>query len=92
MIPVIPRPAPGDSTRWHRILSTSWMDSVLVIEVEGRGGTTGIFPFRTFDQKTVAVTGAEARPGMRNGEGELIVTFDPSVHGYVQKTISLRPE
>ena len=92
MIPVIPRPAPGDSTRWHRILSTSWMDSVLVIEVEGRGGTTGVFPFRTFDQKTVAVTGAEARPGMRNGEGELIVTFDPSVRGYVQKTISLRPE
>ena len=90
LIPVIPRPLPGDSTQWHRILHTAWADSALSVEVEGRGGTAGVFPFRVFGPQIPSAAGAEVRRGKREGEWEVVVAFDASVRHYVKRTLTIQ--
>jgi hypothetical protein len=90
LIPVIPRPLPGDSTQWHRILHTAWAGSALVVEVEGRGGTAGVFPFRVFGPQVPKATGAEVRRGKREGEWEVVVAFDDSVRQFVKLTLIIQ--
>ncbi|HSQ75221.1 MAG TPA: hypothetical protein VLT13_06675, partial [Bacteroidota bacterium] len=90
LVPVVPRPAPGDSTRWHRILASGWKDGVLTVDVEGRGGTTGLFPVHLFNRQYLTAAGAEIRSGRRSDEREVSVTFDGPAHGYVQKTFTLQ--
>jgi len=90
LVPVVPRPAPGDTTRWHRILASNWKDGVLTVDVEGMGGTTGVFPVRLFNRQHLTATGAEVRSGRRSDEREVRVTFDESAHGYIQRTFVLQ--
>ncbi|MCC6397484.1 MAG: hypothetical protein IT282_10740 [Bacteroidetes bacterium] len=88
--PVIPRPLPGDSTQWHRILYSSWAAGALSIEVEGRGGTTGVFPFRVFGSQIPAAAGAEVRRGKREGEWELVVAFEGSDRRFVKQALTIQ--
>ncbi len=89
MLPVIPHPLPGDSTRWHRLLASGWNNGALVVEVEGRGGTTGVFPFRVFGQGTPVASGAEIRRSIRPDEWELHVVFDPSGTAFTTTTVAV---
>jgi hypothetical protein len=92
MIPVVPRPVPGDSTLAPRILSTSLSEGVYTVELEGRGGTTAIFPLRSYGFESLRAIGAEVRRGPGPGFWECEVRFDPTVHGYVTHIMTLRPE
>ena len=92
MIPLVPRPVPGDSTLAPRLLGTSVNDGLYTVEVEGRGGTTAIFPLKCFGFESLRAVGAEVHRGVTPGTWECEVRFDPSVHGYVKHLITLRPE
>jgi hypothetical protein len=92
MIPLVPRPVPGDSTLAPRLLGTSVNDGLYTVEVEGRGGTTAIFPLKFYGFESLRVVGAQVRRGVTPGIWECEVRFDPSVHGYVKHLITLRPE
>jgi hypothetical protein len=91
-VPVVPSPSPGDSTRAPRILGTTYHDSLYTVEVEGRSGTTGVFPFRLFGYATVRVVGADVRRTDAHAAWECTVQFDPGVAGWVTRRITLRPE
>ena len=91
-VPVVPAPAPGDSTRAPRILGTSYSEGVYTVEVEGRGATSAIFPFRVFGFETVRAVGAEVRQVGQGNAWECIVRFDPSASGWVAQRVTLRPE
>lgn len=92
MVPVVPRPEPGDSVRTPRILRSVYRDGAYVIECEGRGGATASFPFRLYGFETVHATGAEVRRGRKSGEWSMTVRFDPAHKGFAPHTVTLRPE
>lgn len=91
-VPVVPAPTPGDSTRAPRLLGTAFADGVTTAEIEGRGGSTAVFPFRVFGFDTVRVVGGEVRRTGQRNAWECIVQFDPSSPGWVRQRVTLRPE
>lgn len=91
-VPVVPAPAPGDSSRVPRLLGTAYAEGITTAEVEGRGGSTAVFPFRVFGFDTVRVVGGEVRRTGRGNAWECTVRFDPSAPGWVRQRVTLRPE
>jgi len=90
MVPVIPRPAPGDSAMGTRIISTELDDGMYTIVVEGKQGEEVVFPVVLFDHALPSVQGAWIRAGLRRGLAELVVTFDGAAPSLQRKTIRLQ--
>jgi glycogen debranching enzyme len=89
MIPLVHHPAPGDSAPGARIISADLQDGAYVVTVEGRQGTTAVFPITFFDHALPSVQGAQIRPGARRGRAELLVVFDRSASAVQRKTVTL---
>jgi len=90
MVPVVPRPAPGDSAVGTRIISTTLDDTTYSITVEGKQGEEVMFPIVLFDRPLPSVQGAQIRAGLRQGTAELLVTFDRGATTLQRKTIRLQ--
>ncbi len=91
-IPVVPSPAPGDSTRSSRILGVTLTNGVYDVEVEGRAGETASFPFRVFGFDAVRAVGADVRRSDGRDLWNCVVRFDSPSGGWLTRHISLRPE
>jgi glycogen debranching enzyme len=89
MVPVTPRPAPGDRSEGYRIVSTSLDGSTYTIEVEGRAGTSHTFQMRTFSPSIQSVAGAQLGSGGTSKTTPLRVNFGPSDDRYVGKTVTV---
>ena len=91
-VPMVPSPLPGDSTRSARILGTTLSNGNYTVDVEGRAGTSAVFPFRVFGFDAVRAVGADVRrTGERNG-WDLTVQFDSAATGWITRRITVRPE
>lgn len=90
MLPVIPRPQPGDSSTGLRIISTVLQDKEYKIELEGRSGQEGSFTLHVFDNAITDITNAEATSSARRGIMNLRVKFDQSPSQFSRKTVTLR--
>jgi hypothetical protein len=88
--PVMPRPAPGDSSLGLRIISTSVRDDGYVALIEGKPGTEGLLRAHLFDQGIDQIQGAEARPSEAEGRWDLRVKFKRSPAPYVTHEILIR--
>ncbi len=90
LVPVVPRPAPGDSAMGTRIVSTTLDDAMYSITVEGKQGEEVVFPVVLFDHALPSVQGARLRAGLRKGTAELLVTFDRAATVLQRKTVRLQ--
>ena len=90
MVPVVPRPAPGDSAMGTRIISTELDDGMYTIVVEGKQGEEVVFPVVLFDHALPSAQGARIRAGSRRGLAELVVMFDRAATTIQRKTIRVQ--
>lgn len=90
VVPVVPRPAPGDSAAGTRIVSTTLDDSTYSITVEGKQGEEVMVPVVLFDRALPSVQGAQIRAGLRQGTAELLVRFDSAATALQRKTVRLQ--
>jgi hypothetical protein len=89
MFPVIPNPAPDDSSRGYKIVSESVKDSVYEVVLEGKAGTSFTFQIRLFDQTVKSVDGGETVGSQEKGVQKLRVSFGSSGSPFTQKRVKL---
>jgi hypothetical protein len=92
MVPLVPRPEPGDSSQDCRIVRESLEKSVFEVTLEGRSGTTGVFWAMVFDQSAQEVEGATVELMDSGGRIELQVPFPATGQPYSQATVRIRLE
>lgn len=90
MIPVMPKPQPSDSSIGLRIIKATLQGSTYALEVEGRGGATGVFELMMFDQELKSVEGGKVETISGNGRVALTVSFDGPQNGFSRKTAIVR--
>ena len=90
MIPLMPKPQPGDSSIGLRIIKTTLQGDTYALEVEGKGGATGVFEMMMFDQELKSVEGGNIEKITGDGRVTLTVSFDGSQSGFTRKTIIVR--
>lgn len=89
VVPAIPRPVPGDSSRNYRIVKTSLDGKAYTMVLEGKGGTKASVELRTFDQP---VTGyGNVKTGKEAGKGRhlLEVEFPLGKAPFVRQTVRI---
>jgi GH15 family glucan-1,4-alpha-glucosidase len=89
MVPVMPRPQPGDSSAGWRIISTRLIDKEYTIELEGTSGEVGSFTLHMFDNAIADISNAEVAPSTKPGVINLRVTFDQSTLRFSRKTVTI---
>jgi glycogen debranching enzyme len=89
MLPLVPRPAPGDSTQWPRLLGSDWKDSTLVVEVQGRPGITGAFPLRVFGPRTPVASGIEIHRRAQPEQWEMLVPFESTGKKFTNRIVAV---
>lgn len=85
MVPITPKPAPGDSSMGWRIITASLEGNKYAVVVQGKSGTDAAFVLKFFDQTIDRVDNAEIEAGPKGGSATLRVMFDRSSDKYVQK-------
>ena len=89
MIPVMPKPAPGDVSRGYRIVDARLEGKEYIVALEGRSGTEGSFALKTFDQAVAAIRGGRIVDVRENGVLTFTVAFPESEKTFVNKQIQI---
>ena len=93
MIPVVPRPQPGDSSVGYRIVRAQLKNHIYTVDVDGRSGTSATLEVRIFDWGIPYIEGAQLEGGRpESGIARFGVTFGPSRTGFSRATVSIRVE
>ncbi|HEX9006803.1 MAG TPA: hypothetical protein VF889_05885, partial [Bacteroidota bacterium] len=90
VVPLRPRPAPGDSSGATRIIGASLDGLFYTIDLEGKSGTSVPVQLMAFDQKIIAVKGGTLVGEAPGGRFELDVPFGPSPSGVARKQVSVQ--
>ncbi len=89
VLPVVPKPYPGDSSRGWRILYARREGKTYRIRVEGRPGDAFSLRVRTFGETIKMVRGAQLGGTDSRNISTLQVKFGESKEAFVQKTIRI---
>jgi hypothetical protein len=93
MVPVVPRPQPGDSSQGYRIVRAQLNNHVYTVDVDGKSGTSATLEVRIFDWGIPYIEGAQLEGGRpERGIARFRVTFGPSRTGFSRATASVRVE
>ena len=92
MVPIVPRPEPGDSSQGYRLVSESVEHGTYTAVTEGRAGTFAVYAVRVFDRKAKDIEGAERIDTSRRGLVRLRVSYPVSGERFVRVRFSVRLE
>jgi glycogen debranching enzyme len=87
MIPLMPKPQPGDSSLGFRVIKTALHGDHYAIDVEGKGGSIGLFEMMIFDQELKSIEGGAVREISGNGRVTFTVRFDDSTTPFVKRRV-----
>ena len=87
MIPVMPRPEPGDVSKGYRIIDARLKGKTYIVDLEGKSGTEGKFAVRVFDQRVKKIKGGKTVSTSKNGIVNFSVPFPESKKKFVKKQI-----
>jgi hypothetical protein len=91
MEPVVPRPAPGDTSRGYRIVETTLDGNVFRVVLEGRAGSEHVFRLNAFDQAVAGIEGATHAGTTGRGLTRLQVVFEEADRGpFARTTVTVR--
>jgi glycogen debranching enzyme len=91
MEPVVPRPAPGDTSRGYRIVETTLDGNVFRVVLEGRAGSEHVFRLNAFDQAVAGIEGATHAGTTGRGLTRLQVGFEEADRGpFARTTVTVR--
>jgi glycogen debranching enzyme len=91
-IPVMVRPAPGDSSVACALIGTSWDGGEYAVELEGKSGRTGELNLKVFDRGIARVHGGTLTGVSAEGIGTIRVVFPASRTRYSRVTVRVRLE
>jgi len=92
VVPMKPRPEPGDSSTGARIISTSLVGDVYSVVMEGRPGSVSEVELVTFGQEVEAAGGGTRVLRQDGKKAALEVTFPQGSASYVRHTVKVRVE
>jgi glycogen debranching enzyme len=90
--PVVPRPAPGDSSGALRIISVGSRQDGYVAVLEGKPGAETFLRMHLFDQEIDKVEGGDAVRSDKQGVWDLHVKFNASSAPFVSQEIVVKPK
>jgi hypothetical protein len=91
VVPMMPRPEPGDSSTGARIISATMRDGIYEIVLEGNSGSTSPLKIRSVGGKIPTVENATLRDDPGKGLYLLDVAFPSGQPGYVRTTVRVTP-
>ncbi|MCK4447562.1 MAG: hypothetical protein KAW56_10835 [Candidatus Marinimicrobia bacterium] len=89
MIPLMPQPMPGESSKGYRIIDTTLEGKRYIVELQGKANTIGTFEIMIFDQSVKSVKGAQIKSLSENGVMKLEVPFHQSRQKFVSTSVIL---
>jgi len=90
VLPIVPRPSPGDSSMGYRLVSQQLQEDTFTAVFEGMARTELDVKVKTFDKKIVSAEGAVLKKETSNGSAVLSVSFEPSETRYVRRTVKIQ--
>ncbi len=90
VLPLVMRPAPGDSAAGVRLLATEYRDGLFTMVVEGKQGESTLVPLAMFDHVLPSIQGGRIRRGEKPGTAVVVVEFPPSIAPLQQAVIRLQ--
>lgn len=92
MIPVAPRPQPGDVSQGFRIIRTKLDGDMFRVDLEGKSGSEGLFKMMIFDQRIAHSRGATVMSKGEKGVIPFKVSFPASENDFVRQSVSFELE
>lgn len=89
VVPIIPRPLPGEKSKGNRVIESRYEENRYLIKFEGKSGDKSTFKIKLFDQRVLYARGATVVNTDRQGIVTLEVQFPKSNQGFVDKNVIL---
>ncbi|MFH1941449.1 MAG: GH116 family glycosyl hydrolase [bacterium] len=89
MVPIVPRPNPGDASRGLRIVRSRLDGNNYVVELEGRQSSEGDFELKMFDQKIASIKGGRVLHISSGGHATFRVRFPYSKKPFVRRQVRI---
>lgn len=87
MLPLMPQPAPGDSSKGYRIIDANLDGKKYQVTLQGKSGSAGIFEMMIFDQFVKSAEGAQIKSLSDKGILQLEVPFHRSGQKFVSISV-----